>query len=857
MTRVLSAGITMMTLGVAMNALGAEAWMDRQKAFYTGPVAETREDLAPYTGEEAANRIVGKDRRDAYLHNYRQLDINYAGAVEFQLRREQVILCPQTVTFLYDAFTPLQVRYQKGLRPQLEQVVATITAGCDTERERVLALMRFCRDLRKQPGPNWDNYIYGGTEEQMIAKPEILCETLGRLMVALCEVNGIPGRIIMHDLGGHIVSEIYVEGSWAYIDPRCGLYFLKSDGNFASLLDLCRDASIIGNQPDAVKADVSDQWTWSFRAWKVENMYCNKNEVNGFQNYSLADSGAYDFSQVPRRTAEANGLMTINKAYVRSAYRALGLVSPAQTRLNWQNQTLRKIDIAYRHDGFSIFFKKPPMDREELYRRYLDPFEDTNVGTLVWGLGPGSVFCYETKVGEIFGDGLTEEQRKMLRPGDLWVHENVMNLIKEDDGPLQMAVRRAHHLGKRIIARLEMNHEYGPARDDNWLWVAFVGHLNKEHPEYRIGPGVLLDYKHQEVRDFKLAILREAVQLGVDGLSLDFAVYPPFFAKPDPGIMTQFIRDVRALLDKEGATRGQHLDLAVRVPAVDWLELGLDWPTWMDERLIDLIFPTHRRFPDYFDNRVEQFIAAGIRTGIPVYPTVWQALGFVTTDSHPSDTASGRRRYDKPKTAGMYRAQALMFMRAGAQGIQLGMSEDQWRGKPWMNDLADPAKLLFADKHYMVDPIDIRPGTFALEEREQQVTGTMALGLRVADDIATAEQAGHQVKATLVVYCQPLAAGERLAIRVNGHDPATISGDTDEARARHDTQAIDPSKGNHQTFIFEKDWWKRGEHKIEVPAGWWRLGDNDITLFYSAKVERTKTPFTITWVDLLLDYNKK
>ncbi|MCK5806044.1 MAG: hypothetical protein KAI66_24645, partial [Lentisphaeria bacterium] len=686
--------------------------------------------------------------------------------------------------------------------------------------------------------------------------PEILCETLGRLMVALCEVIGIPARIIMHDLGGHIVNEVRVEDHWAYIDPRCGVYFLKPDGSFASLLELCQDPSIIHNQSEEVKAEVSDQWTWSLRAWKVENMYCNPAEVNGFQNYSLADADTYDFSQISRKDVLANGMMDVNKEYVRTAHRALGLI-PGLTARKWSSRTLRKTDIAYRHDGFSIFFKKPPMDQKELCRRYLDPFENSNVGTLVWGLGPGSVFCFETKVGEIFGEELTEQQRGMLRTGDLWVHENVMGLIKEGSGPVQMAVKRAHELGKKIIARLEMNHEYGPASESNWKWVAFVGRLNKEHPEYRIGGrSVLLDYKHKEVREFKLAILREAVQLGMDGLSLDFAVYPPFFAEADPAIMTQFIRDVRAMLDKEGQKQGRHLDLAVRVPAVDYEKLGMDWKTWMDEALVDLVFPTHRRFPDYFDLRVEEFISKGVETGIPVYPTVWQALGFVDTDQRPGDKEAGRRRYDKPKTPGMYRAQALMFMRAGANGIQLGMSEDQWRGKPWMNDLADPEKLRYAHKHYMVDPSAIRPGTFKLAKAGQSYRGKMNLGLRVADDIAAATQAGYTVKATMIVYCRPLEEDEQLEIHVNGQGPLLIAGNTAEERERRGVLAIDPSKGNHKAFMHQRDWWKRGEHKLAAQADWWRLEDNAITLTYSTSSDSMSPKFAITWVDLLLDYTK-
>ena len=44
------------------------------------------------------------------------------------------------------------------------------------------------------------------------------------------------------------------------------------------------------------------------------------------------------------------------------------------------------------------------------------------------------------------------------------------------------------------------------------------------NPEYRIGGTVLLDFRHPEVRAHKLAVLREAVEFGADGISMDFAV---------------------------------------------------------------------------------------------------------------------------------------------------------------------------------------------------------------------------------------------------------------------------------------------------------------------------------------------
>ncbi len=307
-------------------AAASKAWLTEMTTLYAGPTVKKREDLKAYTGHAAADRIIGNDRKTAYLLNFKQLGINYGESVDFQLRREQVILCPQTVQFLYSRFTPTNVKIQPGTHPVLEKVVAKATAHSESQEQEALALMRFCRDLHKQaPEADFADYVYGGTEEQLIAKPEILCECLGRLMVALCEIAGMPGRIVMHDIGGHICCEILIDGHWAYIDPRCGLYFLKPDGKFASVLDLCQDPSIIHAQPDHVKAEVSDQWTWHYRAWKCESMYFHPKEVNGFENYSLNDTKRYSYAQLPRAQVLAMGLMDVNKPYVAAARRVFGL----------------------------------------------------------------------------------------------------------------------------------------------------------------------------------------------------------------------------------------------------------------------------------------------------------------------------------------------------------------------------------------------------------------------------------------------------------------------------------------------------------------------------------------------------
>jgi len=528
---------------------------------------------------------------------------------------------------------------------------------------------------------------------------------------------------------------------------------------------------------------------------------------------------------------------------------------------SWGRNELRALPIAYRNDGFSTFYRKPPMTRETLENEFVNPLAGTGVQIIEWGLGPGSVFCYDTKAGEIVGADLTEEQWARCRVGDRWVYQNVRGLIDAGHDPLRVVVNRAHELGLRVFARLEMNHEYGPASDDNWLWLLLVGRLNKEHPEYRMPGSVRLDFKHQGVRDFKLAIFREAAEAGVDGISMDFVVYPPFFEKPDCAIMTQFIRDCREMLDEVGAAHGRRIQIMVRVPWKQYMELGLDWKTWMQEGLVDIVVPSHRRAPDEFDIPIEEFVAMGRKTGCKVYPTIWHSLGFVSTDAMPQDDKTGVRRYSKPKTQGMFFAQALLFNRAGADGLQIAMaSGNEFLGRPWLLQLGDPQKVEFADKHYMVDVGRYMPLTFA-PAGEPPFEEESRVHLRIGDDIPKVIEQGHTAEATLVFYCRGLQPDERLSVYVNSHGPVSVSGE--EPQEREKAAPIDYAKKRPSwteaadgTFIADRNWWKRGEHRMPIEADWLRLGRNRLKFVYSAKSSKADRPLRIMWVDLVIDYDK-
>ena len=303
---------------------------DRQsvmRSMYSGGTVRSWSELSSFRAD-AEDAIIDHARREAFRLNRAQLRANYDGGVEFQLRDSVVLLCPQTVDFLYTRFTPTMVRYERGSRPRIEEVVESCIGGLSGDVEKMLALMRFCRDLRKRKPPTdirQPDRIFGGTEEQLIDKGEDLCECLSRLFVALCQVAGIPGRIVHHVIGGHIVAEAFAENGWAYVDPTAGVYFRGTDGRLASTWDIWVKPEIIRQQTDLVKVDVSDRWTWEERARQCESMFFDLRELTGMVNHSLADSSVCNYSQVTGAEAAELGLWKIHARYDAARHMVFGL----------------------------------------------------------------------------------------------------------------------------------------------------------------------------------------------------------------------------------------------------------------------------------------------------------------------------------------------------------------------------------------------------------------------------------------------------------------------------------------------------------------------------------------------------
>ncbi|HUW56287.1 MAG TPA: transglutaminase-like domain-containing protein [Planctomycetota bacterium] len=216
--------------------------------------------------------------------------------VDGQMSHDRFRLCEATADYLYSEHTPLEIGYERGTRPELEKHVETILKGVVGEREKVIAILRFVRDLHwfrpDAATKGVADLFHGGTEEEVIKKGSNMCNEQSRVFCVLCQVAGIPARYVGHSVGGHGVSEARVEGGWAYFDNR-GKYFVKDDGTLASAWDLIQDPGLIDRQTPEVQADIREGYDY-----EGTRRYFSPVEITCVTNYFVWERERYGFAWI-------------------------------------------------------------------------------------------------------------------------------------------------------------------------------------------------------------------------------------------------------------------------------------------------------------------------------------------------------------------------------------------------------------------------------------------------------------------------------------------------------------------------------------------------------------------------------
>ena len=364
---------------------------------------------------------------------------------------------------------------------------------------------------------------------------------------------------------------------------------------------------------------------------------------------------------------------------------------------------MKKPRLIYYHDSrhYLMYRYDPPMSLHRL-RKPVDDIVGTPVDTLVYGVGMGQTFLYDTHVGLRFG-----EKAQPHNSGLVWwrAAANLESAIARGHDPFKVVVDRAHEKGLQILGSIRINDSGAPEGS-----TYNVGKLKYENPDVMIGEedpdrahvATCLDFARKDVQEERLAVIEEICdRYGADGVEIDEYVrvfFKPSEVRQNTPILTQWMGAVRALLDQIGKKRGEKLALAIRVHPSEATNLaaGMDVRTWIREGLVDWVTP----FGDVtLVDPVPHFgwmADEAHKVGAAVYP------------------AMGRDTYDDRfhhVTLEMTRAVGTNFHAAGADGMYL--ADLQWPHTQaeyeLMRELADPDVYARKTKHYTVAPRTARP----------------------------------------------------------------------------------------------------------------------------------------------------
>jgi hypothetical protein len=233
-------------------------------------------DLLKYTGKSVFGSAY-----NVMLNN----DTHAPGSVDHKLMDTAIKLCPDTVEYLYSFFTPLRVTYKKGSRIVLEQIIESIRPKDFILEQMISAVVEYTSQLYKKASVNFNDIIFGGTEESIIKRGSDWCTDLSRVACILYQVVGCSSRIVYlfdtdHAYSGHAIIELYIYGNWGAIDPTAGIQYMKPDGTTASVWDLMNNAEL-------------------FKQIEGHTNYCNPAQFRAASvaNYSISDHDQYDYSE--------------------------------------------------------------------------------------------------------------------------------------------------------------------------------------------------------------------------------------------------------------------------------------------------------------------------------------------------------------------------------------------------------------------------------------------------------------------------------------------------------------------------------------------------------------------------------
>lgn len=394
-----------------------------------------------------------------------------------------------------------------------------------------------------------------------------------------------------------------------------------------------------------------------------------------------------------------------------------------------------ELNVILNDDGDLLFLNSDPQASIRSTKASIDAFRGTPIKTLMLCVGAGSdILHYPTQVANIYGWRETKWTRKFDNPAneeEMWYPRIVKERTAIEQGVdmLRIAGEYARSAGMRFFPSYRMN-------DDHFVFDPFEYPLTgefwlKNHEKLKMGEenspilsqkayGNLLDFSHKEVRDFRLAILKEVIDRYGDisgGIELDFNRVQMLFARgraeKNAHLVTEMIVQVRQMLDDAGKKHGREMYLVVRVPPTlkncRWA--GLEVEKWIQQRLVDVVCPSQLMTLAH-DMPVDEFVKLAKPVGCKVYPSIYPRTSYQWEFSASPSSATYASPARREVTPMQVRGAAANYWHMGADGFELfNFHHEDLAIRPLsdrfyriLRDLGDPNCLTLSDKIFAITP---------------------------------------------------------------------------------------------------------------------------------------------------------
>ncbi len=349
------------------------------------------------------------------------------------------------------------------------------------------------------------------------------------------------------------------------------------------------------------------------------------------------------------------GLITSSVAFAQDANLALDQLRAARKEAAHQPRR-----IIMNNDGNDARTKDQEHTVENFLANRTSPLAGSQVDAIFYCTGVFNLYTHASKETELRGHG----DREALD----WAWE----LTKQGTDSLTEIVRFCHANDMEAFWSMRMNDTHDSADD------ALLCQWKQDHPEYLMGEKgekfphgggrwSAVNYGLPEVRDKVFRIFADVcARYDVDGIEMDFFRHPVYFKPQMTGEpvtqehcdeMTELIRRVRIMTEMIGRQRGRPILVAIRVPdSLDYAKgIGLDWETWLQEDLVDIVSLT-----GYFHLEPwENMVAIGKQYEVPMYACL--SGSRIVSASNPEGS--------RPDSRALWQAEARAALEAGISGI--------------------------------------------------------------------------------------------------------------------------------------------------------------------------------------------